>query len=221
MFTVDVKQQCNNGVGQGPIARAVGPGGGCLAIFSLVYHFIFFSPSLWETARYRLKYCHKGPLSPKHPTNQCHIFKGKQGCYFLLENLDDMTLPYLGLIVKKLAPILVAKSSLWLLTSLIKGLDSPEMSDSIKIKSWYKWKVGSKYFQNAVLFNVYSLIAITVRHSDTTISSSEHTWCGYPGLLDRKKCSDMCRQWESNPRLHVWKANTLSTGPGAPRLMVC
>ena len=27
------------------------------------------SPSLWETARYRLKYCLKGPLSPKQPTN--------------------------------------------------------------------------------------------------------------------------------------------------------
>ena len=25
---------------------------------------------LWETARYRLKYCLKGPLSPKQPTNQ-------------------------------------------------------------------------------------------------------------------------------------------------------
>ena len=28
-----------------------------------------FSLSLWETARYRLKYCLKGPLSPKQPTN--------------------------------------------------------------------------------------------------------------------------------------------------------
>ena len=26
--------------------------------------------SLWETARYGLKYCLKGPLSPKQPTNQ-------------------------------------------------------------------------------------------------------------------------------------------------------
>ena len=52
-------------VGQGPIALAVGAGGGCLDIFSLIYHFFFLSPSLWETARYRLKYCLKGPLSPK------------------------------------------------------------------------------------------------------------------------------------------------------------
>ena len=57
-------------VGQGPTALAVGAGGGCLAIFSLIYHFSLLSPSLWETARYRLKYCLKGPLSPTQPTNQ-------------------------------------------------------------------------------------------------------------------------------------------------------
>ena len=57
-------------VGQGPIALAVGAGGGCLDIFSLFYHFCFLSPSLWETARCRLKYCLKGPLNPKQPTNQ-------------------------------------------------------------------------------------------------------------------------------------------------------
>ena len=59
-----------NTVGQAPIVLAVGAGGGCLDIFSLLYHFSFLSPSLWETARYRLKYCLKGPLSPKQPTNQ-------------------------------------------------------------------------------------------------------------------------------------------------------
>ena len=45
-------------------------GWGCLDIFSLIYLFSFLSPSLWETARYRLKYSLKGPLSPKQPTNQ-------------------------------------------------------------------------------------------------------------------------------------------------------
>ena len=45
-------------------------GGGCLDISSLVSYFFFLSPSLWETARYRLKYCLKGPLSQKQPTNQ-------------------------------------------------------------------------------------------------------------------------------------------------------
>ena len=32
--------------------------------------FLFLSPSIWETAQYRLKYCLKGLLSPKEPTNQ-------------------------------------------------------------------------------------------------------------------------------------------------------
>ena len=48
-------------VGQGPIALAVGAGGGCLDIYTLLYPFSHLSPSLWETARYRLKYCLKGP----------------------------------------------------------------------------------------------------------------------------------------------------------------
>ena len=56
-------------VGQGPIALAVGAGGGCLDIFTLLYLFSPFCPSLWETARYRLKYYLKGPLNPKQPTN--------------------------------------------------------------------------------------------------------------------------------------------------------
>ena len=57
-------------VGQGPTALTVGAGGGCLDIFTLLYPFSPLSPSLWETARYRLKYCLKRPLNPKQPTNQ-------------------------------------------------------------------------------------------------------------------------------------------------------
>ena len=57
-------------VGQGPTALAVGAGGGWLDIFTLIYPFSPLPPSLWETARYRLKYCLKGPLTPKQPTNQ-------------------------------------------------------------------------------------------------------------------------------------------------------
>ena len=56
-------------IGQGPTALAVGAGGGCLDIFTLIYPFFPLSPSLWETARYKLKYCPEGPLNPK-PTNQ-------------------------------------------------------------------------------------------------------------------------------------------------------
>ena len=60
-------------IGQGPTALAVGAGGGCLDIFTLLYLFFPLSPSLWVTARYSLKYCLKGPLNPK-PTNQLDIF---------------------------------------------------------------------------------------------------------------------------------------------------
>ena len=35
-------------VGQGPAALAVGAGGGCLGIFSLIYHFSSFSLSLGD-----------------------------------------------------------------------------------------------------------------------------------------------------------------------------
>ena len=36
-------------VGQGPTALAVGAGGGCLDLFTLIYPFFPLSPSLWET----------------------------------------------------------------------------------------------------------------------------------------------------------------------------
>ena len=56
-------------VGQGPTALAVGVGGGSLDIFTLIYPFSPLSPSLWEMARYSLKYCLKGLLNPNQPTN--------------------------------------------------------------------------------------------------------------------------------------------------------
>ena len=67
-------------VGQGPTALAVGAGGGCVDIFTLIYPFSPLSPSLWETARYRLKYCLKGPLNLKQPTNQLKLWKGVSSC---------------------------------------------------------------------------------------------------------------------------------------------
>ena len=56
-------------VGQVPISLAVGADGGCLDIF-ISSVFSPLSPSLWETTQYSLKYCLKGPLNPKQPTNQ-------------------------------------------------------------------------------------------------------------------------------------------------------
>ena len=59
-------------VGQEPIALAVGAGG---VVWTFLLSSILspLSPSLWETARYRLKYCLKGPFNPKQPTNQTHL----------------------------------------------------------------------------------------------------------------------------------------------------
>ena len=56
-------------VGQGPIAVAVGAGG-VVWTFLLSSIISLLSPSFWETARYRLKYCLKGSLNPNQPTNQ-------------------------------------------------------------------------------------------------------------------------------------------------------
>ena len=73
-------------VGQGPNALVVGAGGGCLDI--LLSSILFsLSPSLWETARYRLKYCLKGLLSPKQPTNQ-HLASKIE----VLKNTDPFSL---------------------------------------------------------------------------------------------------------------------------------
>ena len=75
-------------VGQGPTALAVGAAGGCLDIFSLIYHFSLLSPSLCETARCRLKYCLKGPLNPNQPTNQPTTLSQKSLMKnFIIQNL--------------------------------------------------------------------------------------------------------------------------------------
>ena len=42
-------------------------GWGLFGHFSHIFYFSFLSPSLWETARYRLKYCLRDPLSPRQP----------------------------------------------------------------------------------------------------------------------------------------------------------
>ena len=57
-------------VGQGPITLEIGAGGVVWTFFFLlsIISLCFLPP--WETARYKLKYCFKGPLNPNQPTNQ-------------------------------------------------------------------------------------------------------------------------------------------------------
>ena len=48
-------------------------GWGSFGHLTLNYPFFLLSPSLWETARYRLKYCLKGPLNLNNqPTSICY-----------------------------------------------------------------------------------------------------------------------------------------------------
>ena len=75
---------------------AVGAGGGCLDIFSLIYRFSFLSPSLWETARYRLEYCLKGPLSPKQPTNQPTAFSRRAVVSYWRKYVHEVLVNRLG-----------------------------------------------------------------------------------------------------------------------------
>ena len=95
-------------VGQGPTALAVGAGGGGLDIFSLVYHFSLLSPSLWETARYRLKYCLKGPLNQKQPTN--HHVLWSQGWSGGAKVLGKLPVPgrHTNLDYSRVGPIVLA-----------------------------------------------------------------------------------------------------------------
>ena len=83
--------------GQGPNALAVGAGGGCSDIFSLIFPFFPLSPSLWGTAWYRLKYCLKGPLNPKptnRPTISGHLLKrGRQRRETIDESENVLTTP--------------------------------------------------------------------------------------------------------------------------------
>ena len=87
-------------VGKGPTALAVGAGGGCLDIFTLICPFFPLSPSLWETAR--LKHCLKGSLNPKQPTNQRSFY-----CTALYLATDNQTqflcgITFIELLVKRI-----------------------------------------------------------------------------------------------------------------------
>ena len=56
-------------------------GRGCSDIFTLIYPVSPLSPSLWETARYRLKCCLKGPLNPKQPIRKSDMASDAKACF--------------------------------------------------------------------------------------------------------------------------------------------
>ena len=56
-------------VGQGSVALAVGADGVVWTFLLFSIFSLLFLPLLERRARYRLKYCLKGPLNPKQPTN--------------------------------------------------------------------------------------------------------------------------------------------------------
>ena len=80
-------------VGQGSTALAVGAGWGSLDIFSLIYPFSPLSPSLWEMAQYRLKYCLKGLLNPKQPTIQSYSRQTWKETSFKLQKPSTLESP--------------------------------------------------------------------------------------------------------------------------------
>ena len=88
-------------VGQGPIALAVGAGGGGLDIFTLNYPFSSFSLSVGDGSI--LKYCRKGPLNPKQPTNLPNV--AWVSLLFSLIYISPDSLPYTNFPVYKLSHV--------------------------------------------------------------------------------------------------------------------
>ena len=84
-------------VGQGPTALAVGAVGGWFGHFYSHLSFLYsFSLSLGETARYRLKYCLKGPLNPKQPTNHGSFRYSAVLCWFsVIEHVRIVKIKFL------------------------------------------------------------------------------------------------------------------------------
>ena len=85
-------------VEQGSTALVVGAGGVVWTFLLSSILFSSLSPSLWETARYRLKYCLKGLLNLKQPTN--HLFphfQGRQFSWLRFAYLEDEVFPKWGL----------------------------------------------------------------------------------------------------------------------------
>ena len=83
-----------------------------LGLFGHFYSHLSFlsnSPSLWETARYRLKYCLKGPLNPKQPTN---LSGGRSDGAMVLGKIPGPGLPTIWISVGQ-GPIALAVGAGW------------------------------------------------------------------------------------------------------------
>ena len=83
-------------VGQTPTALAVGAVG-CLDIFSLVYHFSFLSPSLWETVRLFSLWIRVGQRHTALALGA--VGGGEFGHFFLMSIMSVVSLPFSGLVV--------------------------------------------------------------------------------------------------------------------------
>ena len=55
---------------------------------SSIFSLFFLSLPFWDTGRYRLKYCQKGPLHPKQPTNQIQSSPA-YSCYHVYYKVSD------------------------------------------------------------------------------------------------------------------------------------
>ena len=107
-------------------------GWGLFGHFSLIYHFSFLSPSLLETARYRLKYCLKGPLNPKQPTkkSRCHCHEAQS-----FHSLQSPSLSCFQVILGLLGPCFpIICMSKAILTALLEHSTCPYQQSLLSIR---------------------------------------------------------------------------------------
>ena len=96
MFTVDVKQQYNNNNNLCLRGRRINLdnsrtvcsrcGFGLFGYFCLSASHLLFYSCLWETARYRLKYCFKESLNPKQSPNSKPSFRTNEPFLVLIHS---------------------------------------------------------------------------------------------------------------------------------------
>ena len=164
-------------VGQGPTALVVGAGGG-LDIYSLICHFSFLSPSLWETGRYRLKYCLKGPLSPKQPTTNC-LFGGTTS------------------LCNRIMPALMWLDLLWIIFGRCHGLASIQCWCYLLIKR--VWDILGRHVWQSPQPPTMVAALRQVLQSERNAIPQVHINC----FIQRNMCKTSCK-WRSYLLLTCW-----------------